>query len=182
MEKTKSFTVKDIVITGLFIALITVCSWISVPMQIPFTLQTFAVFVTVGLLGTKRAVMAVLGYIILGGLGAPVFAGFSGGPGVLFGTTGGYILGFLLMVPVIGLIIKKLGNSFVVTALAMLAGLTVCYAFGTAWFMIIYTRTKEAIGILTAFSWCVLPYIMPDLAKRLLSVLIVKKVSAYVKL
>lgn len=83
MEKTKSFTVKDIVITGLFIALITVCSWISVPMQIPFTLQTFAVFVTVGLLGTKRAVMAVLGYIILGGLGAPVFAGFSGGPGVL---------------------------------------------------------------------------------------------------
>lgn len=73
-----------------FAVLIAICSWISIPMTVPFTLQTFAVFLAVGVLGGKRGSLAVLIYILLGAVGIPVFAGFSGGIGVLLGNTGGY--------------------------------------------------------------------------------------------
>ena len=85
----------DLVYTALCAALIAVCSWISVPAAVPFTLQTFAVFAALNLLGGKRGTTAVLVYILLGAVGLPVFSGFKGGPGVLLGTTGGYIIGFL---------------------------------------------------------------------------------------
>ena len=79
-----------------FAIVIAIGSWISIPTMIPFTLQTFAVFITVGILGGKRGAAAVSLYILLGVVGIPVFAGFKGGIGVLLGNTGGYILGFLL--------------------------------------------------------------------------------------
>ena len=92
MQQSKT---RDIVFIGIFAALIAICSWISIPTTVPFTLQTMGVFTAVGLLGGKRGSLAVLVYILLGLVGLPVFAGFSGGVGVLFGTTGGYIIGFL---------------------------------------------------------------------------------------
>ena len=82
----------DMVYIALFAVLIAICSWISIPTSIPFTLQTFGIFVTVGVLGGKRGSFAVFIYLLLGAIGVPVFAGFSGGMGVLLGTTGGYII------------------------------------------------------------------------------------------
>ena len=70
---------------ALGVVLITVCSWISIPMAVPFTLQTFAVFTVCGMLGGRRGTISVLIYILLGLLGIPVFSGFMGGAGVLFG-------------------------------------------------------------------------------------------------
>lgn len=85
----------DMVYIAVFAVIMAICSWISIPAQVPFTLQTFGVFVAVGVLGGKRGTLAVLVYILLGALGIPVFAGFQGGMGILLGTTGGYIVGFL---------------------------------------------------------------------------------------
>ena len=68
----------DMVYIALFAVLIAVCSWISIPTTVPFTLQTFGVFVTVGVLGGKRGSLAVLIYLLLGAIGVPVFAGFTG--------------------------------------------------------------------------------------------------------
>ena len=92
---TASNQTRDIVYIGFFAAVITICSWISIPASVPFTLQTMGVFAAVGILGGKRGTLAVLTYILLGAVGLPVFAGFSGGMGVILGTTGGYIAGFL---------------------------------------------------------------------------------------
>ena len=86
----------DMVYIAVFAVLIAICSWISIPTVVPFTLQTFAIFLSIGILGGKRGTLAVLVYILLGLMGIPVFAGFSGGIGVLAGNTGGYIMGFLL--------------------------------------------------------------------------------------
>lgn len=91
-ENNKTY---DLVYISMFTVLIAICSWISIPAAVPFTLQTLGVFLAVGILGGKRGTMAVLVYILLGAIGIPVFAGFSGGIGVLTGTTGGYIVGFL---------------------------------------------------------------------------------------
>ena len=90
----KRISVYDLVMVALFAALIAVCAWVTVPGSVPFTLQTMGVFLAVGLLGGKRGTLAVLIYILLGCVGLPVFAGFSGGIGVILGSTGGYIVGF----------------------------------------------------------------------------------------
>ena len=88
--KTKTY---DLAYIAIFAVLIAICSWISIPMTVPFTLQTFGVFMAVGVLGGKRGSLAVLVYILLGVIGVPVFAGFSGGLGILLNNTGGYAMG-----------------------------------------------------------------------------------------
>src|SRR5574344_3070922 len=88
MEKTKSQArILDIVYIAMFAALIAVCSWTTIPTIVPFTLQTFGVFLTLGMLGGKRGAAAVVVYVLLGLVGAPVFANFQGGFAVLAGTT-----------------------------------------------------------------------------------------------
>lgn len=181
-EVTKSkITTKELVFTALMAVIIAVCSWISIPTTVPFTLQTFGVFMAVGLLGGKKGTVSVLVYILLGAVGVPVFAGFSGGIGVLFGTTGGYIVGFLLSGLVYWAMTAAFGEKLPVMIIAMVLGLLVCYAFGTAWFMIVYAKNTAPIGLMTALGWCVFPFIIPDCIKIALAVVLTKQLKKYVK-
>ena len=172
----------DMVYVALFAVLMAVCSWISIPAAVPFTMQTFGVFLAVAVLGGKRGTLAILVYLLLGAVGAPVFAGFSGGISALLGSTGGYIIGFLFLALVMWLMERLLGKKTWVLAVSMVLGLVVCYAFGTAWFMVVYARTTGAIGLWTALGWCVFPYIIPDLAKIALALLLSKRLAAVLKL
>ena len=149
MQQNKT---RDIVFIGIFAALIAICSWISIPTTVPFTLQTMGVFTAVGLLGGKRGSLAVLVYILLGLVGLPVFAGFSGGVGVLFGTTGGYIIGFLASALLMWGIETVCGRGKIVLAVSMVLGLVVCYAIGTLWFMVVYAKTSGAVGLGTVLG------------------------------
>lgn len=165
-EKTgKRTTTKDMVYISVFTVLIAVCSWISIPAAVPFTLQTLGVFATVGILGGRRGTMAVLMYILLGTLGVPVFHGFTGGIGILLGNTGGYIIGFIFTALVMWGIEKTGGHSRRTLGFSMIAGLLVCYTFGTLWFLILYTHNTGAIGLGTVLGWCVIPFVIPDLLK-----------------
>ena len=173
---------RDMAYIALFAVLMAVCSWISIPTVVPFTLQTFAVFLAVGVLGGKRGTLAVLVYILLGAVGVPVFAGFQGGLGILLGTTGGYIIGFLFTALLMWLMEALLGKKLWVLAVSMVLGLIVCYAFGTAWFMVVYARTSGAVGLGTALGWCVIPFIIPDLVKIALALLLSRRLSKVLKL
>lgn len=164
---------------ALFAAIIAICSWIQIPLTVPFTLQTFAVFCTLGILGGKNGTISVLLYIILGAVGVPVFAGFSGGVGILLGTTGGYIIGFLFTALLYWVITHFFGDKLPVMILAMALGLVVCYAFGTAWFMLVYARTTGAVGLMTALGWCVFPFILPDCVKIALAILLAKRIPKH---
>lgn len=171
-ESVKKLSTLELVYIAVFAALMAVCSWVSIPAPAPlapFTLQTFAVFVTLLLLGGKRGFLSILVFILLGAVGAPVFAGFSGGFGVLLGTTGGYIIGFLFSAVVYILFEHFFGEKQLVKLIALVCGLLVCYAFGTAWFIVIYTRTVASVGLGTALMWCVVPFILPDIAKLVLA-------------
>ena len=165
------FSAKNIAYISLFSALIAICSWVSIPTIIPFTLQTFAVSLGIGLLGTRRALLSIGIYLLLGAAGVPVFSGFSGGMGVLFGTTGGYLVGFLLMALVSGAIISRFGRSFISLFLAFCLGLALCYAFGTAWYLLLYLRNTGPIGLGTALMRCVVPFLLPDAVKLSLAAL-----------
>ena len=172
----------DMAYIALFAVLIAVCAWISIPATVPFTLQTFGIFLAVGVLGGKRGTLAVLVYLLLGAVGIPVFAGFSGGVGCLLGSTGGYLVGFLFTALVMWAMERLMGKKLWVLALSMLLGLVVCYAFGTVWFILVYARTTGEIGLLTALGWCVFPYIIPDLVKMALALVLCRRLAGVLKL
>ena len=168
----------DVLLIAAFVALMTICSWIRIPGPVPVTLQTFAVFLTVAILGTRRGTIAVVSYIVIGLAGAPVFAGMIGGPAYLLGLTGGYIIGFVGTALVTGSLIDRFGKSVPVLAASMIAGLLVCYAFGTAWVMAVSGAGLDAAGLQNTLSLCVTPFIVPDAIKIALAIAIVKTVGA----
>lgn len=164
-----------------FAVLITICAWITIPTVVPFTMQTFAVFCTVGILGGKKGTLSILLYIILGAIGIPVFHGFTSGIGILLGSTGGYLLGFLLTGLIYWGMTKLFGNKTYVSAIAMLSGLIVCYAFGTLWFMLVYSQNNGAVGLATVLGWCIIPFVIPDLIKLVIALILVKRLSPFVQ-
>ena len=177
----KRVSVYDLVMVALFAALIAVCAWITIPGAVPFTLQTMGVFLAVGLLGGKRGTAAVLVYILLGAVGMPVFSGFSGGVGRLLGTTGGYIIGFLVAALAMWAMEAIFGKAKWVLPVSMLLGLLLCYAFGTAWFLVLYTQTKGAISVASVLSMCVVPFIIPDLLKIALALLLTSRLKRFLR-
>lgn len=163
-ETNKNKT-RDLVIIALFAVLMAVCAWISIPTAIPFTMQTFAVFFALNFLGGKKGTAAVCVYLLLGIIGLPVYANGTTGIGVILGNTGGYMIGWIFSGLTVWLLEKLFGRNLWVQVVSMLAGLLVCYALGTAWFMVVYARTAGAIGLWAALGWCVVPFVLPDLVK-----------------
>lgn len=169
--------VKNLCYIALFAALIAVCTWLTVPGTVPFTMQTFAVMAAVGLLGTRRGLMSVALYLALGAVGLPVFSGFRGGVGVLAGTTGGYLVGFLFAALVTGLLIRAFGDGAVSLFLSMCAGVAVCYLFGTVWFYLLAASGGKDTAFLAIMAKCVFPFIPFDLAKTALATLLVRRLK-----
>ena len=177
VQRSKTY---DIVYIAVFAVIMAICSWISIPAAVPFTLQTFGVFIAVGVLGGKRGSLSVLVFILLGAIGIPVFANFSGGIGVLAGPTGGYIIGFLFSALLMWAMEKLPGKKSVMQIVYMIAGLIVCYAFGTVWFVIVYGRMNGPIGFTAALASCVVPFIIPDIIKIALAYVLSRKLRKYV--
>lgn len=172
---------RDFTLIAMFTAIIAICAWITIPTTVPFTLQTFAIFLTIGLLGGKRGTISVILYILLGAIGVPVFSGFKGGIGVLLGQTGGYIVGFIGTALFAWLVERLLGRKQWVLLLSMVIGLLICYAVGTLWFIAVYTNSTGAVGLLTVLGWCVFPFIIPDAVKISVALIITGRLRKYIK-
>lgn len=160
----------SMVYCSLFTIIIALCSYITIPVVIPFTLQTMGIFITLELLGGKKGTFSVLLYILLGAIGVPVFSGFRGGLGVLLSNTGGYIVGFIFLALIYWLFTGLLGKRLYARILGMLAGLLVCYVFGTLWFVFAYSDIKNMSEMIPVLQVCILPFIIPDIAKMFLSI------------
>lgn len=160
----------SMVYCSLFAIIIALCSYITIPLVIPFTLQTLGVFTALELLGGKKGTFSVLLYILLGSIGVPVFSGFRGGIGVLLSNTGGYIAGFVFLALIYWLITSLLGTKLYARILGMILGLVACYAFGTLWFIFAYSDIKNMSEMIPVIQVCILPFIIPDIAKMFLSV------------
>ena len=116
-------------------------------------------------------------YILLGAVGAPVFSGFRGGIGVLLGTTGGYIVGFIPMAMLFWLLTAVIRREHPAIRFGiMVLCLAVCYAFGTAWYVVAYMNQTGAIGVGTALMRCVVPFIAPDTVKILLAMCVAARI------
>lgn len=122
---------KILTFCALMAAVIAVCAQLTVamPSGVAFTMQTFAVALCGYLLGAKYGTLAVLAYLLLGAVGAPVFSAFHGGFHVLLGKTGGYLWGFLPMAALCGL--ARRGRGKVLPYLWGLPGILICHLCGT---------------------------------------------------
>ena len=170
---------RDLTYIAVMAALTAVCSWIAIPAPVPFTLQTFAVFLTLLVLGGRRGLIAICVYLLLGAVGLPVFHGFQGGMGVLAGATGGYIIGFMLK----GVVYRGLENeaSAARSIVALGMGLAVCYAFGTYWYIRVYAEGGGTETVGSALMTCVVPFILPDLVKLALAVKLSRRLKPHIK-
>ena len=176
MKKPK-LTVKDMAYCAIGAALLSVSAWISIPMpQVSFTMQSFAVFFILGLLGGRRGTISVGIYLFLGFVGLPVFSGFRGGVGVILGVTGGYIWGFLLAGLLYWAVTSLLGKRLHIRLIAMILGMAVCYGCGTAWYLHAY---GGSIG--PVLATCVVPYLLPDGVKIGLALSLSQRLNRFIQ-
>lgn len=159
---------KDLVICSLFAAITAVLAQISIPFPggVPLTMQTLAVSLAGILLGSKNGFISLIIYTLLGAIGLPVFAEFSGGIQIILGPTGGFILSFPIMAFLIGFICERSNNKFMVFV-AMILGSIINYAIGTMLFAFIMKTT-----IISAFIACVAPFIVTGIVKAFLATII----------
>ncbi len=173
---------KNLCLCAMFSALMAICSWISIPTTVPFTLQTFAVFVALSVLGGKAGTVCVVVYVLMGAMGIPVFSGFKGGIGVLAGPTGGYIFGFIFTALTVWLCQSLFGNKTIVTVIAMIAGLLMCYTIGTLWFVLVYVHKVGDISIGEVLGMCVFPFSHPDMLKLFCAVILSGRIKRRIKI
>ena len=170
---------KNMALCGLFTAVLTVCAWISIPFgDSVITLQTFGIFLTLGLLGGKLGSLTVLVYLLLGAVGVPVFSAFQGGLGALLGTTGGYLFGFMLTALTYWLLTSR-RNTPRLRLIVMVIGLLLCYGCGSWWYLTRYL-SGGTVTLGLVLLKCVVPFLIPDAVKLGLAWLLTGKLRRYV--
>ena len=165
--------VRSLTLAALFAALTAVCSQIQIPLPlVPINLALFSVHLCGALLGAKYGAVSMTVYLLLGLIGAPVFTGMGAGPAVLFGKTGGYILGYVLAALIAGLWRERWGYSFLRLCLGMALGTLACYALGTAYFMFV-----THMNLLVSLTYCVFPFLPGDAVKIALAAWLAVRLS-----
>ena len=187
--KNRTF-IYDLVLISVSAALITICSWISIPIgPLPFTLQTLGILAVMLAAGGRRGTLAICVYLAMGACGIPVFAGFKGGVMTFAGPTGGFLIGFVAAALVYWLIEQFVFRKFMTTPLkTMVFGVInsvifeiVMYAVGVIWFMTVYAAQTGPVGLITVMGWCVFPFIIPDIVKMAVAVIIGERGRKLVK-
>lgn len=177
-------TTYELVLCALCAAVTCVLAPISVPLagEVPISLATFAVLLSGILLGAKYGAISQLIYVLLGSVGVPVFAGWTGGIGITLGVTGGYIIGYIPMAFIAGLLYHRFGREafgtrkYIVMFVSMVLATAVLYILGTAWFM---AQTGMTLG--ASLAACVIPFLPGDLIKIVAVMLVSVPIEAALK-
>ena len=163
----KHGTTYAITVTALMTAVTCILAPLSIPIgPVPISLTNLAIYISLYLLGWKRGTISYPIYLLIGLVGIPVFSGFTGGPAKLAGPTGGYIIGFIAMAIIAGLVIDHFHQPWL-QLIGMIVGTIICYVLGTAWFCF---EAKSTVS--GALSICVFPFIPGDLIKMIIAMLI----------
>ncbi|MFI3172517.1 MAG: biotin transporter BioY [Eubacteriales bacterium] len=164
-SKTKSMTT---------IALITAITCIVAPFSIPIpispvpiSLTNLVLYISPYILGCKKSTISYIVYLLLGAVGLPIFSSFSGGLGKLIGPTGGYLLGFIFLVLITGLVVEHFPTNIFIIVMGMIVGTFICYIFGTYWLALQLEMTFVA-----ALAVGVTPYLIGDSVKILIAIIV----------
>lgn len=163
LHRTKTYT---LTVTALMTAVTCILAPLSVPIgPVPISLTNFVIYLALYLLDWKQETLSYLVYLLLGLVGLPIFSGFTGGIGKLAGPTGGYIIGFIPMAVIAGILIDRFNQRWIQLA-GMIVGTAICYAFGTVWFCF-----QSGYTVSAALAVCVIPFIPADLFKMVIAMI-----------
>ncbi len=181
-----SSNVKNITRTAIFVAVLCVISPFSLTLPVspvPISLATFAVYIFSVILGTKKSLVGLVVYMLIGIVGLPVFSKGGSGIGVILGPTGGYLVGYFFCALGSSLgyeigerISKDRVARVIILAIGMVMGTVICYIFGTVWLSYLNKLTFEA-----AFAAGVIPFIPGCIIKIILSVIVVVPLKNRIK-
>ncbi len=161
VSREKKQSTSALTAAAMMAAVLCVLGPLSVPVgPVPVAMANFGVSLAAWLLGPRYGALSVAAYLLLGAVGAPVFAGAGAGAAVLFGPTGGYLIGYLAQALIGGWAVERSGGRVLWSGLGLAAGVAVSYAFGTAWFIL-----QMGCTLPYALTVCVLPFIPFDAAK-----------------
>lgn len=174
-------------LVGMMAALLAVLSWVSLPLPftpVPLTLQTLGVLLTGALLGPRYGVLATAVYLLLGFVGVPVFHGGTGGPGILFGPTGGFLWGFLPAAFIVGWFARSSARGrsaqeaprgarvMIVTATGLALGSVAIYLVGLPWLSAV-----TGLGVRETIVVGLLPYLPGDLLKAIAAFFLIRSLQ-----
>ena len=170
MQK-KKFSLTQLIFMALMAAVMCIAGPLAVPIgPVPITLTNLVIYIAVGVLGTAQGTISY--YLLLGMVGLPVFSGYAGGLGKLAGPTGGYLIGFIAMALIGGIVMEVSHRKLIPTLIGWFIGTAVDYLFGTLWFMFVTKMNLSA-----SLMMCVVPFIPGDLIKIVLAYCLSKKIK-----
>ena len=167
---------RKLVISAMFVCLIIIGAQISIPLpsMVPISLQTLAIYLLALMLDAKTSFVVTMIYLIMGTIGLPVFANFTGGASHIAGPAGGFLFGFPIMAVIISFIGYK-SASMGRWILALIVSTAVLYTIGSLYFMYV-----SKAGLFNTLTSCVIPFIPGDIIKMAGAVLITKKIKKFV--
>lgn len=172
-ERVRVFATADMVMVALFAAILCVMAPFSIPIgPVPISLATLVIYFSLYFLNWKQGMVMCVVYLLLGLAGLPVFSGFSGGVGKLVGPTGGYLVGYLVLVLIAGSLVEKFRKNKFLCIAGMVIGTAIFYGFGTAWFCI-----STGTGVLPALAICVFPFLIGDTVKILIAAFVAPSIA-----
>lgn len=176
--KNNSMTIQGMVYASLFGAATAAGAYIIIPTPpVPITLQTLFLMLAGALLGGRLGAMSQIVYILIGIMGLPVFAGGKAGLGVLFGPTGGYLVGFVAAAFVIGWMMQIKNNAGAAwAAFSMILGTAVIYLLGVAQLSIVAN-----LSLIKAVSLGAVPFLIGDAVKVTAAVIIYTKLKGHIR-
>lgn len=168
MKEKKSLSIQQLAVIGVMTAVTCILAPLSIPIgPVPISFTNLAIYISLYVLGVKLGTLSYVVYLLIGLVGVPVFSSFTSGPAKLFGPTGGYLIGFILMAVIAGIFIDKFINKMYLCFIGMLLGTAVCYLLGTLWLAYLGNLTFQQ-----ALAAGVIPFIPGDVIKMVLAMLI----------
>ena len=170
----QTMKIQDLTLIALMAALTCILGPMSITLPftpVPISFTNLVIYFAVMVIGMKRGTISYLVYLLIGAVGLPVFSGYAGGLGKLAGPTGGYLIGFIPMIIIGGLLMEKSNRNLMVTSIGWVFGTAVAYFLGTIWFVHITHST-----VMYALTVCVFPFIIADIAKIVIGTILGREV------
>lgn len=177
--------IRKMIFCSLCCALTCVCAIFTIPIgPVPITLANLAVYISGAVLGPIYGAISQILYILLVLIGLPFASKFKSGPAVIFGPTGGYIFGYVAVAFIVGLVYKNFAQkqtsffkNMSLNLLGCILGTIACYILGTYWFI-----SQNNMSFINALKVCVLPFLIGDFLKMIVSSIIVPRIYKIVNL
>lgn len=177
MTSTK-LSARDITQIGMFAALTAIGAFISIPVgPVPVTLQSFFVLLSGITLGSKKAMFSQITYVLLGLVGLPIFAGFTGGFQTVLKPSFGFLIGYILTAYSVGKITEK-DNSHKNILLAVFIGTVLLYSVGLPYmYYILNIMLAKNFTLMQIFNMGMFLFIPGDTVKAIIAVFVGKKLK-----